>query len=180
MFGASAAVVVFAAMSLYACVEPGENIIANGNLDCDGSPLPVGWMLTDKDANEYKGKPWGCLGGQPSFGFYNHTATPKSFVLRQWDFTLVSGAKYRISAKVRTRNFRCSHYGIGVANFGWTKEVGLASFKPDQDWTDHTVEVAMVDARRRGSYMFVFYASKYGTTANCRKRVPHGTRFLQS
>ena len=47
MFGASAAVVVFAAMSLYACVEPGENIIANGNLDCDGSPLPVGWMLTD-------------------------------------------------------------------------------------------------------------------------------------
>jgi hypothetical protein len=155
---------IFDSRVAHARVEPGENIILNGSLDCDGTRIPGGWVCFNDDPGEICAEPWGCLGDMPSFGFANPSGKPKTFAIRQTGLTLVPGAKYRISAKVRTKNFRCSNYGIAVTSDEWTRETGLKGFKPDQDWTAQSVEVTMIDSRLKNNYMFVFHASKYTGT----------------
>lgn len=150
-----------AALSLLARVEPGENIVHNGTLDSDRSPLPLGWLLTGNDAADCTCDPNGYLGAMPSVKFSNPGPEPKSLTLRQGGITLVPGAKYRISAKIRTKGLKTRNAGVVAISCGWAADTGVVVVKPDQDWTECSREVAMVPSRLTGEYALAIYASKY-------------------
>lgn len=157
----SLAFAVVAAMTLFARVEPGENIVRNGALDADDSARPFGWLLTGREAADFKCDPKGYLGAMPSVRFANPGLEPKSLSLRQGGLTLVPGAKYRISAKIRTRGLKAGNAGVVAISAGWQNDVGIRAVKSDQDWTEHSEVVEMIPSKPLGEYALAIYANRY-------------------
>ena len=156
-----AACVALSAISLFAKVDPGENIISNGRFDCDQMKVPPCWILNE-NSDECECNSSGGPGGIPCVTFSNATGAPKRrFCLRQYGLTLVPGAKYRLSAKVRTKGFSSCNFGVSIANYNWTKEIRIGEIKSDQEWTDYSSVIEMVPSNTKGSYFAVFYAVDY-------------------
>ena len=149
------------ALSLYGKVNPGENIISNGRFDSDQMKVPPCWLLSE-GSDECECNSSGGPGGIPCVTFSNTADKPGRFVLRQYGLTLVPGAKYRFSAKVRTKGFSSDNFGVSIANEGWTKEVRVGAIAPNQEWNDYTCIVEMIPSDHvKGKYFAVFYAVKY-------------------
>lgn len=144
--------------TLPAQVEPGENIIVNGRFDSDQMPLPPCWKLQYAPQEDCRCDASGGPGGIPCVTFSNFGEKPKSFSLRQFELELVAGARYRFSAKVRTRGLSGRNIGLAVVNHGWTKEIQVGKILPDQDWTEYSSEVTMIPSRPKNGYFAVFYA----------------------
>ena len=150
-----------AAAPLPAKVNPHENIIANGRFDCDQMKVPPCWILKE-NSDKCECNSSGGPGGIPCVTFSNATGAPKRrFCLRQYGLTLVPGAKYRLSAKVRTKGFSSGNFGVSIANHDWTKEIRAGKIKSDQEWTDYSSVVEMVPSNAKDSYFAVFYAVDY-------------------
>ena len=150
------------ALSLHGKVNPGENIISNGRFDSDQMKVPPCWILKEgSDACECNSS--GGPGGIPCVTFSNAAGeSGRRFILRQYGLTLVAGAKYRFSAKVRTKGFSSSNFGVSIANEGWTKEVRVGTITSDQEWTDYSSVVEMVPSKFvKSKYFAVFYAVGY-------------------
>ena len=159
-----AGVAALSAASLFGKVKPGENIISNGRFDSDQMRVPPCWILKEQDGQYDKCEcnSSGGPGGIPCVTFSNAAGKPRRFVLRQYGLTLVPGAKYRFSAKVRTKGFSSDNFGVSIANEGWTKEVRVGLIAANQEWTDYTSVVEMIPSDLvKGKYFAVFYAVKY-------------------
>ena len=150
----------FAAAASCAKVAPDENIILNGRFDSDQMEVPPFWHVADAGKSGLVCDPSGGPGGVPSVKFANPGPEVKSFILRQFDLTLVPGAKYRLSAKIRTRDFSSKHAGFMVINAGWHKTVSVGAIAPTQDWKSYTRDVVMVPSKDEKAYSVALYAGK--------------------
>jgi hypothetical protein len=138
------AMVSVALASCMACaaVSMGENMIVNGRLELEQVEIPLHW---EPSASAQVGKDMlyessGGPNGIPCARFVNNGDKPKSFILRQYRYTLVPGAKYRLSAQIRTRGFS-GDGGLLVVNAGWRKTVGITGFAANSDWKFRTQDV---------------------------------------
>jgi hypothetical protein len=119
-----------------AAVQPGENLVVNGSLDADQVEFPPFWNLNSRSKKHVIWHPSGGPGGLPYLTI-NGEKEPDIRV-QQFGLDLVSNGTYRISMKVRTRNFRSgSHTGIMLVNSGlWRSTEGVMSLpaNTDGDW----------------------------------------------
>ena len=153
---------VAALLMCAAAVLPGENLVVNGRLETDQTQFPLGWLNPEhaKVGESVFFEQAGGPGAIPCVRFANPSATPDKFTLRQVGYTLVPGAKYRISAHVRTKGFK----GRGlfcVIPLGWTAEAGVSGFPPDSPWKLYERDITAPATTNPNSYNLVLYGGKY-------------------
>ena len=153
-----------AALAAFCCraeVKPGENILRNGRFECDQMESPPFWT---RSSSLEPGRTLVCLpsdgpGGLPALRIVNDgtNAKPLTCTLRQQEITLVPGGRYRMAAKVRTKNLgkKCSFM---VINTGWKNSVDLSLPRNSPDWTEVSREVVMMSSGSVRQYGAVFYA----------------------
>ena len=144
-------------------VAPGENILRNGVLDCDQLDVPPFWNRSQNlvpDEN-LRCLPSGGPGGKPSVRIVQN-GDPILFTLRQLGMKLVPGARYRLSAQVRTRGFSAAPgAGVMVINAGWTRTVCLEGIRPTQDWTLLSREFAMLPSKQDTLYSVAVFGNRF-------------------
>ena len=143
----SAIFAVLVSGTVCASVQLGENLVLNGRLATDQVEVPLHWV---SPANAQIGKDvfydqLGGPGGIPCVRFVNAEDAPKTFIFRQYRYTLVPGAKYRLSAQVRTSGFSGGG-GLLVINAGWRDAVGISGFPTDSEWRSRVLEITMPES----------------------------------
>ena len=105
--------------SAFAAVSPGENILSNGKLEADQTDYPICWSVYIRDRKLVKWMPSGGPDSLPYFRLSSTAPEPHDTTIRQGGIRLVSNGVYRLSVKVRTKDFRYRNAGVVVANGGW-------------------------------------------------------------
>ena len=142
-------------------VRPADNLLLNGRFDADQLELPLYWYSPNVpqviSAHSSDGPD-----GLPFVRF----AAPRGKVcwrescLRQRGIELVSNGLYRISAWVRTKGFRATTSGIGIANTGWTASCILDALPENCEWREMKRDVVMCGSSD-GTYSAVVYANGF-------------------
>ena len=120
-------------MALPAAVKPGENILANGALEADQTDFPIGWHVSSDSKKFVKWMPSGGPGALPYFRLESTSSEPQGATIRQTGVNLASNGLYRLSAKVRTKNFQCKSAGVIVINHGWKQSRTVGTIPKDTD-----------------------------------------------
>ena len=145
-------------MTAIAQVKPGDNLLVNGKFDADQEDFPPFWA---NQASRYLSyNPSGGPNGLPSVKLASAEPSNTESTFRQYDLELVAGEIYRVSAWVRTKDFKSKHYGITVCNNGWFSEQGIKTFAPTQDWTLMTNEFK-AEKSNNGKHMMIFFAVNF-------------------
>lgn len=111
----------------FAAVQPGENLIVNGTLEADQMEFPPFWSVGSRAKNYVV---WHSNGGPDGLPYLKIEGEKEPDIrVRQFGLDLVSNGMYRISMKVRTKNFRSgSHTGVMLVNSGlWRSTEGVMS-----------------------------------------------------
>ncbi len=141
---------VFSALFIFsAFIAHCDNLILNGKFEADQVDVPTYWRSSDPDGslNILSCRPSGGPGGIPDVRFANPPGRKlQTASLRQYDLTLVKGGRYRISAWVRTREFRPRRFGIIVINAKWRLSGGIEKVEPTADWHKLEAEIDMFDS----------------------------------
>lgn len=141
----------------FAGVKPGENILLNGRFETDQPELPLFWTC-QSGRRFVSWTPSGGPGGLPSVKFANPAGNATGEVsFRQYGLGLAPDGIYRISARVRTKDFKSRSLGAVVVNQGWFDSVGVGKIQENQDWTLLSREVKMMPSND-GTYSAVIYA----------------------
>lgn len=139
-----------------------ENLIVNGRLEADQSDVPGFWnppehaRIGEGVFFEQSGGPDGI----PCVRFANHGEPFTEASFRQTGFTLVPGAKYRLSGMVRTKGFK-GRGVLFVINYGWIDEDGIEGFPEDSPWTRYEREIVAPGNQQPKNYMVVLGAVNY-------------------
>ena len=126
-----------------------DNLILNGKFEADQVEVPSYWRSSDPDGvlKIMSCRSSGGPNGIPSVRFANPPGSKlQTFSLRQYDLTLVKGGKYRISAWVRTKDFRPRRFGIIAINARWQQSGGIEKVEPTSDWHKVEAEIEMFDS----------------------------------
>ena len=102
-----------------AAVQPGENILENGTFECDQLPFP--WMWSTTTPAVCHGNVSGGPDGLPYLSIGGDAGSSDEVSARQYGLTLAEGARYRLSARVRTKGFASKNCGVMIINGGWKK-----------------------------------------------------------
>ncbi|MBQ9447268.1 MAG: hypothetical protein IJU61_11760, partial [Victivallales bacterium] len=155
-----------------AAVQPGENLLVNGEMKgkafnpFSGEPAktPDNWIATGAlDGITFFGEDEKNGQGYVQFT-QKDTAKPwPEVVIKQAGVKLVEGEKYRLSAMVRTKGFESPHCGVVVYDRGWYHDVGVRKFPKDSDWTTVSADVTMLPVNG-GVYTFAVFACDFKGT----------------
>lgn len=152
------------AVSGMACasVHVGENLVLNGRLATDQVEVPLHWVAPPnaRIGMDVFFDQLGGPSGIPCVRFVNADDAPKSFILRQYRYTLVPGAKYRLSAQVRTRGFSGGG-GLLVISAGWRNAVGISGFPSDSGWRLRVAEITMPESTDKAAYSVAVHLEKF-------------------
>ena len=155
---------VFSALFIFsAFIAHCDNLILNGKFEADQVDVPTYWRSSDPDGvlKIMSCRPSGGPGGIPSVRFINPSGGKiQTFSLRQYDLTLVKGGRYRISAWVRTREFRPRRFGSIVINARWRLSGGIEKVEPTADWHKLEAEIDMFDSLD-GRYSVAIFMQKF-------------------
>ena len=141
---------------------PGENLVVNGRLEADQTECPSFWNPPENAKVgevvffEQSGGPEGI----PCARFASHGAPCKECSFRQCGYTLVPGARYRLSAKVRTKGFK-GRGMVCVINYGWKNEAGLGKFPEDSPWTPYEIDITAPGNQNVKNYILVMCAVRF-------------------
>lgn len=146
------------AISVMAVVKPGENLLLNGELEADQVDFPPCWAIDDSAGVSYK-----VNGGPKNDGcFILESKDSRSRAcLRQQGFVLAPGETYKISAMIRTTNFKCAHNGIRIHNFGWTKDAGVMNMPENTNGWQKVEKTFVLFPSTNDYYGFGIFAMKY-------------------
>ena len=155
-----------AALSLSAAVERGENILANGKLEADQTVYPVGWSVYTSNRRFVK---WAPSGGPDSLPYFRLAGEDGGLVsqevtVRQGGVKLASNGVYRLSVKVRTKDFSYKNAGAVVASVGWKRSVAVGNIPKDTDgkWVEMSRKFEPFDAN--DAHAVIFYAAGFTGT----------------
>ena len=142
MIGHSMRVPYLLAAALMACgvfadVPLGENILCNGCFTPGSGGVPPEWDLSSEGRIGVNAifSPSGGPEGLPSVKLRRTAAGETGLTLRQYEIGLSTGGTYRLSAKIRTKGFRCASSGLAVIDGGWNNSYGIKGFPEDSGWT---------------------------------------------
>ena len=150
--------------SLHAAVKPGENILANGTLEADQTDRPLGWSVYIRDRSLVK---WMATGGPdalPYYRFESSSPEPHDTTVRQSGIKLASNGVYRLSAKVRTKDFKYKNAGVVVANGGWRRSRAVGNIPKDTGgkWVEMSCKFKPFD--EKGVHQAIFFATGFTGT----------------
>ena len=154
----------FAGFAAFAAVKPGENILSNGTLEADQTDRPLGWSVSIRDRNQVK---WMATGGPdalPYYRFESSSPEPHDTTVRQSGIKLVSNGVYRLSAKVRTKDFKYKNAGVVVANGGWRRSRAVGNIPKDTGgkWVEMSCTFEPFD--EKGVHQAIFFATGFTGT----------------
>ncbi len=148
--------VALVSMAALGEVKRGENVLLNGRFETDQTELPLYWAVNaPKDVITWR--PAEGPGGTPCMSFRNSAGRKTEVTLRQYGIQLVSNALYRVSVRVRTRNFKSRNHGAVAINNGWYWADGVRNFPANTDWTLMSREFR-AKASSNGQYSMAVYA----------------------
>ena len=155
---------VMMSAALSAAVKPDENILSNGTLEADQTDRPLGWSVYIRDRNQVK---WMATGGPdalPYYRFESSSPEPQDTTVRQGGIKLVSNGVYRLSAKVRTKDFKYKNAGVVVANGGWRRSRAVGNLPKDTDgkWVEMSCKFKPFD--EKGVHQVIFFATGFTGT----------------
>ncbi len=134
----------------------GENVLLNGRFETDQTVLPLYWAVNaPKDVVAWR--PSDGPGGTPCLSFRNPLGMKEAVSVRQYGLQLVSNALYRISLRLRTKNFKSRTHGAVAINQGWYWADGVRAFPANADWTLLTSEFR-AKASSNGLYSVAVFA----------------------
>lgn len=145
-----------------AVAVPGENLLVNGRLEADQTDCPGFWnppehaKIGERVFFEQAGGPEGI----PCARFVNDGEPFTECSFRQVGITLVPGARYRISGKVRTRDFK-GRGCLYVINYGWINEAGIGGFPENSPWTPYERDIVAPPNSNAKNYMVVMGAVRF-------------------
>ena len=157
---------------IQAAVQPGENILVNGDMrgtafnPMTGEPskTPDSWIATGAmDGIRFMVEDQKTGRGYVQFSQIDTTKPWPEVVVKQAGLKLVEGEKYRVSAMVRTRGFESPHCGIVVYDRGWYHDTGIRRFPKDSDWTPYSTDVTMISPNG-GMHTFAIFACDFKGT----------------
>lgn len=139
---------------------PGENILSNGSFKPDGDGCLPEWNLpmSPRIGMDTFLSASGGPGGMPSVRFAWSPASSGDFALRQFDITLSTVGVYRLSAKVRTKGFRCGSAGLVIIDGGWRQSYGVKGFPETSGWSPVEAKVRLKPSSD-GVYSVAFFAN---------------------
>ena len=147
-----------------AAVKPGENILSNGTLEADQTDHPIGWSVYVHDRKLVKWMPSGGPDALPYFRLSSTAPEPQDSTVRQGGIRLVSNGVYRLSVKVRTKDFQYRNAGVVVASGGWkrSRAVGNIPKETDGKWVEMSCRFEPFD--ENGVHQVIFFASGFTGT----------------
>ena len=150
--------------SAFAAVSPGENILSNGKLEADQTDYPICWSVYIRDRKLVKWMPSGGPDSLPHFRLFSTAPEPYDTTIRQGGIRLASNGVYRLSVKVRTKDFRYKNAGVVVANGGWKRSVAVGNIPRDTagKWKEMSCRCEPFD--KDGVHTVIFFASGFTGT----------------
>ena len=150
--------------SAFAAVSPGENILSNGKLEADQTDYPICWSVYIRDRKLVKWMPSGGPDSLPHFRLFSTAPEPYDTTIRQGGIRLASNGVYRLSVKVRTKDFRYKNAGVVVANGGWKRSVAVGNIPRDTagKWKEMSCGFEPFD--KDGVHTVIFFASGFTGT----------------
>ena len=150
--------------SAFAAVGPGENILSNGKLEADQTDYPICWSVYIRDRKLVKWVPSGGPDALPYFRLSSTVPEPQDTTIRQGGISLASNGVYRLSVKVRTKDFHYRNAGVVVASGGWRKSVAVGNIPRDTDgkWKEMSCRFEPFDDN--GTYSVIVFASGFTGT----------------
>ena len=140
-------------------VQPGENLLANGELEAEQSNVPSFWQGAPESA--FSCSPSGGPNGTPSVRI--DFGACKGASMRQYGFYLATGGCYRISAFVRTKGLVAEKCGICVPNKGWfdlAMTLGALPRDTHGEWRRLEREQVVSTTSTDGSYYVTVYGDQ--------------------
>ena len=115
----------------FGAVEPGENLLLNGALEADQVEWPSGWRKNRVEALTYR--PSGGPEGRGCVSFRSKSCDDVAGEIGTWQsgYRLYAGAKYKMSALVRTSGFSGVQGGIVAVNERSKENAGIVSVPSD-------------------------------------------------
>ena len=155
---------LMALVSAFAAVSPGENILSNGKLEADQTDYPICWSVYIRDRKLVKWMPSGGPDSLPHFRLFSTVPEPHDTTIRQGGIRLASNGVYRLSVKVRTKDFRYRNAGVVVANGGWKRSVAVGNIPKDTagKWKEMSCRFEPFD--KDGVHTVIFFASGFTGT----------------
>ncbi|MBQ3290501.1 MAG: hypothetical protein IJH50_13955 [Kiritimatiellae bacterium] len=155
---------VFALASAVAAVKPGENILSNGKLEADQTDYPVCWSVYVRDRKLVKWMPTGGPDSLPYFRLSSDAPAPHDTSVRQGSLHFASNGVYKLSVKVRTKDFNYGNAGVVVANGGWKRAVAVGNIPKDTagEWKEMSCRFKPLDAN--DTHSVIFFASGFTGT----------------
>ena len=159
-----ALVAVATSATISAAVGPGENILSNGKLEADQTDYPICWSVYIRDRKLVKWMPSGGPDSLPHFRLFSTAPEPHDTTIRQGGIRLASNGVYRLSVKVRTKDFRYRNAGVVVANGGWKRSVAVGNIPKDTagKWKEMSCRFEPFD--KDGVHTVIFFASGFTGT----------------
>ena len=141
-----------------AAVKPDENLLLNGALEADQAEFPPFW--TKPDGGNIEWLPTDGPEGAACIVFRPAAEKKGRISISQSNLRLVEKARYKISARVRTKGFSAANAGICVINKGRAKSAGIYKFPADTkgDWIKVEREFACFETKR-GEYWMAIHVS---------------------
>ena len=139
-------------------VEPGENILSNPIFESDQSPTPAFWHLSVKGL-DYS---WDAAGGPDSLPAMRFSsATGGTFAVRQGGLRLCVNGRYRISCRVKAKDFSTRQSGFAIAEPGWRHPVGVKIPTGTYGWRKIEDVVEISRPTKDGTWFAVAHAERF-------------------
>lgn len=142
-----------------AAVAPGENLVLNGNFEADQLDFPQFWGASSQSVVSYS-----PTAGPESVGaitFRNHAAQQLSGNVRQHGINLVSGETYRVTAWIKTVDFKSSFNGVIIHNHGWYSSQGILRLPENSDGWQRIERTFKAAPSSSGSYGVALLAKDF-------------------
>lgn len=138
-------------------VKEGENLLLNGTFDAEQTDFPEFWSPSSAKQVVFR-RTGGPEGKLPAVALVGDGATPGTASVRQQGLTLAEGETYKLSARIKTKGFKCRGGGLIVHNSGWINATGLTNLPADSDWTLREKTFQLFPSKGR-EYGVAMYAS---------------------
>ncbi len=144
----------------HAAVEPGQNLLINPDFEAEQLDWPKYWHFGVRQFLQFE------LGGGPKSGgaivLKAEQSEPGNARIRQLDAKmLVAGEQYKISAWIKSSDFKAKRGGILLHNQGWWAAKGIVELPENTEGWEYFEEVVTLMDSKDKRYTFVIYAHEY-------------------
>ncbi len=144
--------ILICAMILAAALCGAENLVVNSRFESDQYEYPDNWEITRLEDIVYERA--GAPDGNGSLTIRNGVHA----TIRQRNYKLIAGEKYRLSGMIKTKGFTYRRSGLVIYATGWKKDAGIdnGALPADTPWKRFSTEIIAPESSDK-VYDLAFY-----------------------